>query len=145
MKTITGLFLVLSIGGISLSLGVPRFQDYPLNGNWVPVQQELGGQVLPASLFANQQMELADSNYTVQAESVDKGVLYYGKGKMDIYGREGVNKGKHVAAIYRVEGDELRICYNLGGESYPESFNTKGHRFFFLSVFRKRQSNAALP
>ena len=29
---------------------------------------------------------------------------------MDIYGREGVNAGKHFTAIYKMESDQLTIC-----------------------------------
>lgn len=138
MKIALNLLILLALWGIFVSFGEMEVQEYPLNGDWVPVRQELGGQELPASIFANQKMVLADSNYTVMAESIDKGVVHYQKGRMDIYGMQGVNKGKHFTAIYRQDGDELWICYNLGGESYPESFNTRGHRFFFLSIFRKQ-------
>jgi len=84
-----------------------------------------------------------DTTYTFIAESVDKGVLKYDHEKMDIYGREGVNAGKHFTAIYKFvtdssnKGEQLAICYNLTGNGYPETFDTKGQRTFFLSVYRK--------
>jgi uncharacterized protein (TIGR03067 family) len=57
---------------------------------------------------------------------------------MDIYGKEGVNNGKHYTAIYKLENGQLSICYNLKGDSYPGSFDTKGKPLFFISVFRKK-------
>ena len=108
-----------------------------LNGTWVPVKQELGGQALPAASFEKQQLVINDSNYTFTAESIDKGVVKYNTGKMDIYGKEGVNAGKHFTTIYKFENDLLVICYNLKGDSYPETFDTKGNPLYFLSVFKK--------
>lgn len=108
-----------------------------LNGTWLPVKQEFAGTTLPPVAFEKQKLILSDSNYTLVAESVDKGVVKYSGDKMDIYGKEGVNTGKHFTAIYKYENEELTVCYNLAGDSYPQGFNTKGKPLFFLSVFKK--------
>ena len=108
-----------------------------LNGTWVPTKQELAGTSIPEGAFANQKLIINDSNYTFIAESADKGVVKYTGDKMDIYGRDGVNAGKHFTAIYKYENGELTICYNLLGSGYPESFETKGKAMYFLSVFKK--------
>ncbi|MFN8206019.1 MAG: hypothetical protein U0T82_01230 [Bacteroidales bacterium] len=65
---------------------------------------------------------LHDSVYTLTAESVDKGVVHYANGRMDIYGKEGVNAGKHFTAIYKQAG-LLSICYNLKGDGYLPAFH----------------------
>jgi len=78
-----------------------------------------------------------NGTYIVIAESIDKGVVKYRDDKMDIYGKEGVNAGKHFTAIYKFENGQLAICYNLSGDSYPETFETKGKPMYFLSVFKK--------
>jgi uncharacterized protein (TIGR03067 family) len=108
-----------------------------LNGTWVPVNQEMDGTMLPKASFENQKLIISDSSYTFTAESIDKGVVKYGDNKMDIYGKEGVNSGKHFTAIYKFEDGQLTICYNLSGSSYPETFETKGKPLYFLSVYRK--------
>lgn len=107
------------------------------NGTWVPVRQEFGGKTLPPAAYQGQKLIMQDSLYTVVAESVDKGVAKMNGNKLDIYGREGVNKGKHFTAIYQLKDGELTICYNLAGTTYPEGFDTQGHSMFFLSVFKK--------
>jgi uncharacterized protein (TIGR03067 family) len=117
--------------------------SYKLNGTWVPVKEEIGGTALPATAFATQKLIIMDTTYTFIAESVDKGVLKYDHEKMDIYGKEGVNAGRHFTAIYKFipdssnKGEHLAICYNLTGNGYPETFETKDQRTFFLSIFRK--------
>lgn len=108
-----------------------------VNGTWVPVKEEIGGTALPAAALNGQKLTINDTAYTMVAESTDKGVIRYNGNKMDIYGREGVNNGKHFTAIYKYADDGLTICYNLAGDSYPEAFDTKGKPMFFLCVFKK--------
>jgi uncharacterized protein (TIGR03067 family) len=109
-----------------------------LNGTWVPVTQEMSGTMLPKAVLENQKLIINDSTYTMIAESIDKGILKYSNDKMDIYGKEGVTAGKHITAIYKYENEQLTICYNLKGDSYPETFDTKGKPMYFLSVFKKK-------
>lgn len=111
----------------------------PLNGSWVPVKEEMGGNPLPAAYFEKQLLVINDSTYTFTAESVDKGVVTHKDGKMDIYGKEGVNIGKHFTALYKIENGQLVICYNLAGNAYPESFDTIGKPLYFMSVFTKKE------
>ncbi len=111
-----------------------------LNGNWIPVKQEIHGTTLPASTFKTQKLTIDDSTYSFVAESVDKGTVKYADYRMDIYGKEGVNAGKHFTAIYKFENGELTICYNLGGDSYPEAFETNSKPLLFLSVFKKEST-----
>jgi len=108
-----------------------------LDGTWIPVKQEIGGTILPSTAFEKQKLIISDSNYTFVAESVDKGVVKYQDDKMDIYGKEGVNIGKHFTARYKYDKDELTVCYNLSGDSYPENFETQGKHNLFLCVFKR--------
>ncbi len=111
-----------------------------LNGTWVPVKQEFGGAMIPESEFADQRLIMSDSIFTVIAESIDKGVVKYTEDKMDIYCKEGINEGKHFRALYKLENEELTICYNLANDSfYPESFETKDKMMHLLIVFKKEK------
>lgn len=107
------------------------------NGSWFPVKQEIGGKSLPKAAFEKQRLIIKDSTYTLIAESIDKGIVKVNGNKMDIYGREGVNNGQHFTAIYKYENNQLCICYNLKGDGYPESFETKPKTLLFLSIFQK--------
>ncbi len=109
-----------------------------MNGTWIPVRQIFAGAELPVTAFEKQRLTMNDSTYIFVAESTDKGTVQYsGTNKMDIYGKEGVNAGKHFTAIYKFEKEELSICYNLEGTEYPEKFDTKGQPLYFLCVFKK--------
>lgn len=138
MRSITFFLLAFIFGCTSFTNVVA--QTSKLDGTWIPIKQEMSGKELPKPVFEKQKLVMNDSDYTLSAESVDKGVVKYSGGdKMDIYGREGVNAGKHFAAIYKFENDQLTICYNLAGDSYPDAFETKSKPTLFLSVFTKQQ------
>lgn len=138
MRLIT--FFTLIIGLSCASTKNATMKPGKLNGTWVPVKQEIGGTLLPKPAFEKQKLIIVDTAYTVIAESVDKGVVKYTDDKMDIYGKDGVNAGKHFTAIYKFENELLIICYNLAGDSYPEAFETKGKPMYFLSEFKKEQA-----
>jgi uncharacterized protein (TIGR03067 family) len=125
---------------ICLTIGCATKKQTTLDGTWTPIKQEIGGKDLPTVVFQTQKLVINDSTYTLSAESVDKGTLKYKNGQMDIYGKEGVNTGKHFTAIYKLENEQLTICYNLAGDSYPEGFETKSKQTLFLSVFKKDQT-----
>ncbi|MEZ5013430.1 MAG: hypothetical protein R2794_04000 [Chitinophagales bacterium] len=69
------------------------------------------------------------------SESEDIGVVYVNGNKMDIYGKEGPNAGKHFTCIYHLENGKLSICYNLMGDGYPEGYDTSLNPMYFLSEF----------
>jgi uncharacterized protein (TIGR03067 family) len=134
------LFAMICIISCASSKNIAGYGN-KMNGNWVPVFQEIGGTPLPAAAYDNQKLIISDSNYTVIAESVDKGTVKVSSNQLDIYGKEGVNKGKHYSAIFKLENNELTICYNLRGTEYPAEFDTKGKPLYFLSRFKKEQSD----
>jgi uncharacterized protein (TIGR03067 family) len=133
--------IVLLVGAIALAISdcttTKGTISTNLNGAWTPIRQEIAGKELPKATFEKQKLTISDSAYLFVAESEDRGTLKYSDGKMDIYGKEGVNAGKHFTAIYKLENGQLSICYNLKGDSYPEAFETKSKQTLFLSVFQK--------
>jgi uncharacterized protein (TIGR03067 family) len=133
-------FVIYSFVGIAIACTAPKKatkNSGEMNGNWIPVKQEMGGRDLPAAAFENYKLVVQDSIYTYGRADIDQGAVYYKNGKLDIYGRSGVNAGKHYTAIYKIENSQLNICYNLAGDSYPESFETKSKPTLFLSVYKK--------
>ena len=130
IKSLTLIFLVMCCSGHSGNSGL-------LRGTWIPVKQEIGGKALPEESFKDQKLIIGDTTYTFQAEREDRGIVKYADKRMDIYGKEGVNTGKHITAIYKYDSGRLTICYNLLGSEYPPDFNTSGKPLYFLSVFVK--------
>jgi uncharacterized protein (TIGR03067 family) len=100
-----------------------------VQGTWKPQSVELGGVQLPAAVFANWRLELSKGKYTLTGtESPDTGTYTVdGTTKpksMDVHGGDGPNKGKTFPCIYELEGDTIRICYDLAGKERPKEFKT---------------------
>ena len=106
-----------------------------LNGVWIPVRQEMGGKDFPPSAFENYKLTISEDS--LYSYGNDSGTISYSDGKMDIYGHHGPNQGKHLTAIYKLEQEQLTICYNLAGDSYPNDYETKSKPLLFLSVYKK--------
>ena len=136
MRLIIFLSLLIVSPGCSSTKNVKTIPN-ELNGTWTPIKQEFAGKQWPTAAFEKQKLIISDNMYTLIAESVDKGEVKYANGKMDLYGKDGVNAGKHFTAIYQYEDGQLTICYNLSGDSYPEAFETKSNPLLFLTVFKK--------
>jgi hypothetical protein len=49
----------------------------------------------------------------------------------------GPNKGKIFKCIYRFDGEDLITCYNLGGEDFPVSFDSKTHPLHYLVRYHR--------
>lgn len=137
MRLILSFLLLISLAACSPSKRTSA-SKYPLNGTWVPVREEMNGKALPPVAFATQKLIIQDDHYIFNAESEDTGDLSYANGTMDIYGRKGVNTGKHFMTRYKLENGHLIICYNLAGTSYPDDFETKGKPGYFLAEYEKR-------
>lgn len=136
MKNTLIILTLLYIFGCSVSEQNTKV-DSSLEGTWTPISQEIAGNPLPQEVFKNQKLIIQDTTYTVIAESIDKGTLKFDDNKIDIYGIDGVNSGKHYKALFKLENGSLIICYDLTGVDYPKEFETKSRDGLFLSVFKK--------
>jgi len=108
-----------------------------LDGTWLTVYQEFEGKKIPLPVFEGQKLILSESTYTLVAPKNDEGIIKANREKLDIYGTDGANKGRHYSAIYRIDNNRLTICYNLAGGAYPSDFKTEGKPQHFLSIFER--------
>lgn len=119
-------------------------QEEGLLGAWKPVEAELGGVKLPEAALAALRLELGKGTYVLKgAESPDRGTVAVDPSKkprtMDVTGTEGPNKGKSFPCIYELDGDTLRICYDLSGQKRPEEFKTvKGTKLYLVTYKRDK-------
>jgi len=67
--------------------------------------------------------------YTLNATSTPK--------SMTIRGTEGPNLGKTFPAIYELNGDTLRICYDLSGAKRPTAFQSVTGTQLFLVTYAR--------
>jgi uncharacterized protein (TIGR03067 family) len=111
-----------------------------LQGTWTAVKTELAGEPVNWSVT----LTIEDDQYTVLANGKpDKGTCRIGAasrpGKMTIIGGEGgPNAGKTFLAIYELDGDTLRICYDLSGKKRPETFATQKGTPLYLVTYKRK-------
>lgn len=87
-----------------------------LDGVWLPLGAEFCGEALP---LPDTRLVITGDRYVVEAaETRDEGVLRIDASAsppgIDIVGQAGPNAGKTLLAIFRVRGDRLQLCYDVG-------------------------------
>jgi uncharacterized protein (TIGR03067 family) len=136
------LILVLSVMQTARS-DDPKDSD-TIQGTWLASTAELGGKPFTDEVRRSIKLTLKDDKYTVTVgKNPDQGTVKLdpsAKPKaMDITGTEGPNKGKKIPAIYELEGDTLKICYDLSGKSRPTEFKTTEGTQLFLVTYKREK------
>ena len=139
------LLVVLTVLGFASGAWAQQDKDDKqlLDGTWVPVTAELGGQKLA---LGGTKLVLAGGKYKLlSGETVtDQGAIVVDPEKkpkaMDVKGEEGPNKGKTFPAIYELKEDSLTICYDLDGKQRPTEFKTSKDTKLFLVTYKRSKS-----
>jgi uncharacterized protein (TIGR03067 family) len=113
-----------------------------IKGKWKIAKASLGGKALPASSFKNMILELDENSYQlIEGAVIDSGIIELIKKTspkaLSITGVFGPNKGKTFQCIYRFDGKDLIMCYNLGGDGIPEKFETKKNSLLYLVRYKR--------
>jgi uncharacterized protein (TIGR03067 family) len=115
-----------------------------LQGTWLPETAELGGKKFPDEVRKTIKLEVKEGKYKATVgKVVDQGTVKLNPAakpkEMDITGTEGPNKGKTFRAIYELDGDMVRICYDLSGKSRPKEFKTEEGTALFLVTYKREK------
>jgi uncharacterized protein (TIGR03067 family) len=113
-----------------------------LEGKWLVVTAELGGTAMPKEVTQTMRLSIMGEKYAfTEGKALDQGMVKIDGSKkpkaMDIIGGEGPNKGKTFLAIYDLQGDTLRVCYDLTGKARPSEFATKKGGLLFLATYQR--------
>ena len=87
------------------------------------------------------EIELLNGEYAVRFGSVtaDQGTYTLdAEGHLTLAGMIGPNAGKTIPGIYKFAGDQLSICYGLGG-SRPKKFATKNGEQLYLVNYQRKE------
>jgi uncharacterized protein (TIGR03067 family) len=115
-----------------------------IQGAWLPSTAELAGKPFPEEVRKTIKLVIKDDTYTVTVgKLVDKGTAKLNPSakpkQMEVTGTDGPNKGKTFLAIYELDGDTLRICYDLSGKSHPKEFKTMEGTQLFLVTYKREK------
>jgi uncharacterized protein (TIGR03067 family) len=112
-----------------------------IEGTWILVSAELGGQKLPDEGLKDTRLILTAGRYTYQNDQGTYKLVPAEEPQapkaMDITGTDGPNKGKTFPAIYELTGDTLRICYDLEGKRRSGEFATRAGTHQFLAIYKR--------
>jgi uncharacterized protein (TIGR03067 family) len=114
-----------------------------IQGKWIPTQAELAGQPMPDDVLKAISLKLENGKYEVfVGEHPDRGTYTIDAGtkpkSMSVTGTEGPNQGKTFPAIYELDGDTLRICYDLSGASRPTEFKSVAGTKLYLVTYKRK-------
>jgi uncharacterized protein (TIGR03067 family) len=138
------LCLCLMIGAsLDALAAAPPDDAQAVQGNWKPSTAVLAGQPMPAAVVQGISLKLDngkyevlvgdhpdDGTYTIDASTAPK--------SMTVTGTAGPNIGKIFPAIYELDGDTLRICYDLSGAKRPAEFkSTAGTKLYLVTYVRQ--------
>lgn len=115
-----------------------------VQGGWTPVKAELSGQPMDDAVLKTISLKLRKGHYEVSvAGRLDKGNYAIDPStkpkRMTVTGTEGPNQGKTFPATYELEGDTLRVCYDLSGRKRPAEFKTSADTQLYLVTYQRRR------
>ena len=145
MKPIVHLCLAMVVSA-SLFAADPPDDSKQLQGKWVPVTAQLGGQPLADAILKSISLKLDKGKYEVfVGEHPDRGTYTTDTAaspkSITVVGTEGPNQGKTFPAIYELKDDTLRICYDLSGAKRPTEFKSEtGTKLYLVTYKRKKDA-----
>jgi len=116
-----------------------------VQGSWTPAKAELAGRPMTDDVLKTISLKLDNRRYEVfVGNKPDRGTYTIDSTtkpkSMTITGTGGPNNGKTFPAIYELEGDTLRICYDLSGAKRPAEFKTSaGAKLYLVTYTRKKE------
>ena len=135
--------VIASVSPVRAEDPKPRQENAKMiEGKWSIDKAELAGQPFPAEVAKTMTLILEKDKYTLKSPGPDDiGTLTIDPAKtpkqMDIKGVQGPNQGKTFLAIYELDGDSLKICYDLAGKTRPVEFKTAAGTTQFLVVYKR--------
>jgi uncharacterized protein (TIGR03067 family) len=130
--------LLLVAGAMLLAACGVMQSNKPLVGNWALVNAQLGGKDFPVSGLNGTLLHLTAKAYEFSGDSGGYVTVPDAKpAQLEIYGVRGPNAGRTIRAIYRINGDEMDICYQLGDGPRPLDFVSPPGTQIFLVHYRR--------
>jgi uncharacterized protein (TIGR03067 family) len=123
-----------------------------LQGRWVARSAEVDGKPMDAERLKLVFLELKGDQYTWQINDLGQefGTLrllpdHKPKG-LDLVGTRGNNEGRTVQAIYALDGDTLKVCYELVNPKRPTAFKAPAGSFLFNVTYQRQpKTDDAVP
>ena len=137
---------VWTIGAIADGFGQQKGDPMSLQGTWTCVSATINGS--PLAEEARKQLKLTmttdrfktergdqvlfDSTYTIDPTKSPPAI--------DMVGTEGELKGKPALGIYKLDANQLTLCYVMPGSPRPTAFDSQTNSGVFLVVWKRAEN-----
>jgi uncharacterized protein (TIGR03067 family) len=139
------LFTWITLGASLAFAAEPTGDARTVQGTWRPVTAVLAGQPMADAVIKSISLKMDNGKYEVfVGQRPDRGTYTLDSSTkpkgITVAGTEGPNRGKTFPAIYELNGDTLRICYDLSGAKRPTEFKSvAGTKLYLVTYNRKKQ------
>ena len=111
-----------------------------LTGTWVPVAADVSGRQLEVAQLRVARLVIERDSYRIVDHAdqvVDRGDLQLDQAAfpfaLDFVGSHGPHAGKRMLAIIELDGDRLRVCYDLESDERPSNMQPQADQLL-LSI-----------
>jgi uncharacterized protein (TIGR03067 family) len=110
-----------------------------LEGIWQPVYAELDGEEAPIEVLQQTVVEFSLGEYFVSfgGQISDQGSYVVEAAGLTLSGLDGPNAGRVIPCIFKFSGENLSICYGLGG-GRPKKFTTSSGQQLYLVNYQRK-------
>jgi uncharacterized protein (TIGR03067 family) len=123
---------------VDIKREIKKFQ-----GTWTFESSETGGKKLPAGELKGLILTFEGDKHTVKKgdQVIQVGTQKLDPSKspktIDVTLTEGPNKGKVLLGIYEIDGDTLKVCFDLQGKKRPTEFKSAAGSHTFVNVHKR--------
>ena len=115
-----------------------------VDGTWLGSKAELSGKPFPEELTRTIRITVEKGMYKVDVSGMsEEGTFKLDPStkpkSLDMTGTNGQNKGKQLLAIYELNGDTLKVCYDLSGKNRPKEFKTTEGSELYLVTYKREK------
>ncbi len=123
----------------------PPAKDAAINGNWKLASGERSGEKMPDDVLKSIHLTLANGKYLAKVgDQTDQGTYTIDASKtphtLTLTGTSGPNKGKTMLAIFELDKETLKVCYDLSGKAFPAKFESAPETSSFLATYERQKS-----
>lgn len=128
---------------VPLAAGSTDDDAKAVQGDWKPIKAELAGQPMSDAVLKMISLKLDNGKYEVSVGGApDSGTYTLDSTttpkSITVTGTAGPNRGKTFPAIYELNGDTLRICYDLSGAKRPAEFKSIASTKLYLVTYTRK-------
>jgi uncharacterized protein (TIGR03067 family) len=143
VKSVTSFcFAATLILGATACLADDKADSNAIYGYWSMTSGVSKGEAMSESTMRTVLLKFDDGEYFSKLDrQVDKGTYTVDGGKtpkqLTLVGTSGPNKGKKMLAIYELDKETLKVCYDLSGKAFPAKFESKSGTDSFLATYKR--------